>query len=32
MTKRLDSADPTLEHLNNIDGFIVTVSTEGAIA
>jgi len=26
MTKRLDSGDPTLKHLNNIDGFMVTAS------
>ena len=32
MTKRLDSGDPTLTHLNNIDGFMITASTERAIA
>jgi hypothetical protein len=32
MTKRLDSGDPTLKHLNNIDGFMITPSTEGTIA
>jgi hypothetical protein len=31
-TKRLDSGDPTLKHLTNIEGFMVTASTEGATA